>query len=312
MVLGDVVANEFYLEPSSSQNLSTTADGSVTGAFTGVNNGTTSATFTTSNSNDIIFVQVVINGTQTVSSIVLNSLTFKLIATDNNGSSVRQEIWAALSASPFTNQAVTVNVSNATNFSVQAYAFSNTNLIYPIDGLATISNTATSANPTLTITNNVLNSELIVFLGTTSNPTVTLSSGFSLLTTTPQGTNIEAHAENKRVTASGANAISITLNSSQSWSIIGIALVSGGNGSNCAQTVQPSVGTEWVIHNLYGSSGCIIVKSDGLAFASLVANPQTTSPILNNFIHVTNTFFVVIVNTSSSTGNYGYDGIQTK
>jgi hypothetical protein len=75
-------------------------------------------------------------------------------------------------------------------------------------------------------------------------------------------------------------------------------------------TIQPGSGVEWDIHNLYFSAKCNVIKTDGSNPVTLYS-PTTGGSIPGQW-HITNSVYLQITDTSSSTNNMGYDGIQTK
>jgi hypothetical protein len=75
-------------------------------------------------------------------------------------------------------------------------------------------------------------------------------------------------------------------------------------------TIQPSAGVEWDIHNLYVSGACNVIKFDGSTSVTIYS--LTTGGTIPCTIHVTNTVYLKITDTSSSTNDMGYDGVQTK
>jgi len=76
-------------------------------------------------------------------------------------------------------------------------------------------------------------------------------------------------------------------------------------------TIQPSAGVEVVVHNIYVSGACNLIVTDGTINITLRA--LVSGEWLSNLaIHITNTEYLKITDTSTSTNNMGYDGIETK
>jgi len=79
---------------------------------------------------------------------------------------------------------------------------------------------------------------------------------------------------------------------------------------NATYTIQPGVGVEWIIHNLYWSGACNIITTNGTTSVTF-ASPGGGGSMQNIQIHLTNTQYLQITDTSASTNNMAYDGIQT-
>ena len=75
-------------------------------------------------------------------------------------------------------------------------------------------------------------------------------------------------------------------------------------------TIQPSAGVEWVVHNFMWSGPCTITITDGSH--PVVFYTATALGYLGNVqIHLTNTQYVVMTDTSGSTNAMAYNGIET-
>lgn len=76
-------------------------------------------------------------------------------------------------------------------------------------------------------------------------------------------------------------------------------------------TIQPPVGEEWVIHNLYWT-GSVSLKYQKGSIGAPFDTDTGTGARLGLTIHVTNSCYLTITNTTTGASNIGYDGIQTK
>lgn len=75
--------------------------------------------------------------------------------------------------------------------------------------------------------------------------------------------------------------------------------------------IKPSVGDEWVIHNIYVPNGknVELYWSDGTNESLQDTNDGAW---LNYHFHVTASYYLRVKNVSGSSIYIGYDGIQTK
>lgn len=88
----------------------------------------------------------------------------------------------------------------------------------------------------------------------------------------------------------------------------------GGTASVAATTgtydIKPGVGVEWDIHNIYVANGVTISVTDGTNTVTVDA-PTGQNAYLGLTIHVSNTYWIRISNTSGSAVLIAYDGMQT-
>lgn len=78
-------------------------------------------------------------------------------------------------------------------------------------------------------------------------------------------------------------------------------------------TIQPGGSTEWIIHNIFYAGQCTIAVTDGSNQVIFKTVTSTDPPggLMNLRIEITNAWYIVITNTSSSaTYVYGYSGRQ--
>jgi len=75
--------------------------------------------------------------------------------------------------------------------------------------------------------------------------------------------------------------------------------------------MKPSVGIEWVIHNISAPTTATLEVHYGSSAAS-VCTLQTTGGLMGFFLHCTNDVFYKIKNTGVGAVDVGYDGIITK
>jgi len=76
-------------------------------------------------------------------------------------------------------------------------------------------------------------------------------------------------------------------------------------------SIQPPVGEEWVIHNIYHESDVSVELYDGTN--SLVFLSATGPGVFARYsFHVTNSIYLRVKNDDASSKLIGYDGIQTK
>lgn len=75
--------------------------------------------------------------------------------------------------------------------------------------------------------------------------------------------------------------------------------------------IQPSVGEEWAVHQLFHGAEAELYWSDGTN-QILVASDTAEGAWLNNFFRCTNTLYLRIKNTNAGSKYQGYNGVQTK
>ena len=75
-------------------------------------------------------------------------------------------------------------------------------------------------------------------------------------------------------------------------------------------TIQPGGSSEWIIHNLFYSGACNIIVTDGTNAVTFM-QPTGVGSLQNIKIHVTNSYYLQITDTSGSTNKMSYNGIQT-
>ena len=80
--------------------------------------------------------------------------------------------------------------------------------------------------------------------------------------------------------------------------------------SNSTLTVQPSIGTEWILHNIY-TSNTIDLNVVGSSTVSIETD-LNESLVGGYFFHANFTHYYQIVNKTSDTIYVGYDGVQSK
>lgn len=88
----------------------------------------------------------------------------------------------------------------------------------------------------------------------------------------------------------------------------GMSMVATQNG---VFTIQPPVGEEWVIHNIYYSQGVSIRIISG-GQTCTIDTDTSSGARLGTCFHLTNTHYISILNTYNGGNAIGYDGIQTK
>lgn len=91
----------------------------------------------------------------------------------------------------------------------------------------------------------------------------------------------------------------------------GINTISAGQ----SYSIQPPVGEEWVIHNLYYETGGYKIDFQIIDGVGMIGFDSDTSSgaRLGVVYHLTNTHYLKVVNTSAGTTmKISYDGIQTK
>jgi len=75
--------------------------------------------------------------------------------------------------------------------------------------------------------------------------------------------------------------------------------------------IQPGIGEEWSIHNIYWGGAAEIYATDGTNDI-LVGSSETSGARLNNYLNCTSTQYFRIKNISGSSVYLGYDGVITK
>lgn len=141
--------------------------------------GTTSATITTSNSNDVV-IAIVYYTSVTTGSISGGSLTWTKRGV-SNGVGLNFDEWYAIAASPLTSAVVTP--SGYTGTRTMLFAVSGANTTTPYD--PNVSLPATSSGGTCSLTISTSNANDLVYSagGTTTSATITVPTGFSTLVT---------------------------------------------------------------------------------------------------------------------------------
>lgn len=80
--------------------------------------------------------------------------------------------------------------------------------------------------------------------------------------------------------------------------------------NNASLQIKPSAGVDWAIHNLYYGAGCEVRFTDGTN--SILIESPAAGQSTNRSHRATNTRWFEIKNTSGSSANFGYDGVQTR
>ena len=76
-------------------------------------------------------------------------------------------------------------------------------------------------------------------------------------------------------------------------------------------TIQPSSGTEWVLHNIVVSGAASLKTYDGTN--TVVLTTTTGAQWFSNLqLHINNSVYLIITDTSGNTNLMHYDGIQTQ
>ena len=81
--------------------------------------------------------------------------------------------------------------------------------------------------------------------------------------------------------------------------------------SGSSMTIQPDVGIEWIIHNIYvpPTASVEMYTTDG---TNPILVDSNTGGWIGFFFHLTNAQYMTIKNTSGSTIYMKYDGIISK
>ena len=83
-----------------------------------------------------------------------------------------------------------------------------------------------------------------------------------------------------------------------------------------ALVIRPPEGEEWVIHNIYHEVDAQLIRVkqiDASTTSEIVVDSHSGNGGWLGFaFHVTNTHYIKVENTSSSSGKIGYDGIITR
>jgi len=77
-------------------------------------------------------------------------------------------------------------------------------------------------------------------------------------------------------------------------------------------TIRPASGNEWIIHNLYyeGTADIYVVNAD--KSIKIEENLEGPGALCIYWFHLTNNFYMRIVNVDGASKNAGYDGIISK
>jgi hypothetical protein len=212
------------------------ASAGLDGSASAINSGgTISIALTTTRTNDVLYVSVVVGQGITVSSVASSpSLTWtrRLSVAFSTSNNRHLDAWYAIWSGSGANT-ITVTLSASANAAAVAFGISGANTVSPFDSNAAIpsSATGTSTSASVTISTSNPNDFLIGTLGTASNPTLTTGTGFTLvLTQSVVGGTGNTHtdsAEYQSVTTTQSNlAVGYSWSGAQDWAIIGDAIVS--------------------------------------------------------------------------------------
>lgn len=75
--------------------------------------------------------------------------------------------------------------------------------------------------------------------------------------------------------------------------------------------IQPPLGEEWIIHNVYWGQGVTLRMVKGANVIGFDTD-TTNGARLGMVFHLTNTQYLQILNAYAGNNNIGYDGVQTK
>jgi hypothetical protein len=76
--------------------------------------------------------------------------------------------------------------------------------------------------------------------------------------------------------------------------------------------IKPSLGVEWVIHNIYWNQGSVeLYKTDGTNSIKFDTD-SSLGGRLGTVFHVTSAQWIQVKNTAATATLIGYDGVQTK
>jgi hypothetical protein len=75
--------------------------------------------------------------------------------------------------------------------------------------------------------------------------------------------------------------------------------------------IQPDVGDEVTIHNLWYNGEFEIIITDGSNEVT-IQTVSGTDGITYIPIHITNSYYIKVTETGGTSGLFGYDGIKTK
>lgn len=89
-----------------------------------------------------------------------------------------------------------------------------------------------------------------------------------------------------------------------------VVAANNSTGASATWTVQPAAGVEWSIHNVYWSGACSLKKYDGI-YTVTFDSPTSAGALTNMIIHLNNSVYLQITDTSGATNVMGYDGVQT-
>jgi len=75
--------------------------------------------------------------------------------------------------------------------------------------------------------------------------------------------------------------------------------------------IRPPSGEEWVIHNIYHQDDVEVYFTDGTNSIKIITR-KDNGVIPFTCFHVTNSYWIKVKNSTSSSALIGYDGVQTK
>ncbi len=244
---------------------STTPAPSLDGQASASTNGASgSVSLTTTQTSDLIYVVVSTSSTPSVS-ISGAGLSWNLRGSIVNGRT--GAVWTFYSISPSTlsSATITATLDSKQKFVILAFAVSGVNTSAPFDpNLGTVAmSTGSYSQPSVSFTTNFANDFLIGALYLNNNPTVTPSLGFSTIAVSNFANQVTGVAESENSESAGVQIAAFSLSSSNSWAIIGDALVPSTVGSTLSVSAYTTASSGANSNTLFSSFNTNTLSPNG-------------------------------------------------
>jgi hypothetical protein len=204
------------------------------GAGTATLSTTVSASLTTANSPDVIYVVVAYenfaSGAPTVTVSDTAGLTWKSRKVVNNGTTVGIAILWAIASSPLSSDSITATLSVLSGSAViVVFGISGANTSNPFDPNSSVPATATgtSITPSATITTSNLTGDFVIGAASINGaPTVVPQSGFTVIESQANSTSSTGFVEYTILGTSESNfTVKCDLSASEAWAFIADAVI---------------------------------------------------------------------------------------
>lgn len=232
------------------------------------------ATLTTANSNDVIYLVIGVPDTAqsfTVTDSASLTWTHRDTKTSGSGTSGTEiSTWYAIASSPLSSDVVTVTWSTAFNAAMMVFGISGADTSAPFDSNSAIPATSAGSTtaPSVSISTSNANDMILGLVAQRGGTTLTVGSGFSEVTP-PSGSLADGEYQVVSTTQSGLS-VGFSSNHSYAWAMVGDAIVaasSGGGAKSISTTLSTSSSPDVIyVSVVLGDTGLSVSVTGSLTF----------------------------------------------